>query len=255
MDRLLAKRQQLRDDIEDITKLRHIFFREKFYFFKFEKSTDPNLNAISIHAAFDLLQGFLQYQSDVEAKKTEDLQTNESAFKRIGGLLNKSKAMNSSGFVMQVQLRTTKLDENGNLVPGDLLRIQYQVVKIQKYTKPKTKTSEYVLYFSGASGENTQKVALQKLAREVRGTVVSLVSRHLLNERKEGTAMFVTFYKVCNEDCTSSDSLLRQLAAKLIYRSHCSVIGTAESGLHYDKRHHPYAAHANLRSMLSLPSL
>ena len=155
---------------------------------------------------------------------------------KINSLMENSLAMNKSGFVMQVLLRSVTKDQAGNLVPGEVHAIQYQVVKVQQAYEAKSKKTERTLYFSGPPGDQVSKMLPSRFVGDSRKVLRTLLTRNMRTDIKE-TGYFVNFYVVrLDKKPYKPIKHMRRLAAKVIYRAYSSVHGTVESGCYYANR-------------------
>lgn len=253
MSELYAKKAALREDLVHIELLNNIFFVEGFKYFSFAKPRDPNLDLVTLDQAFDLLQGcFYPPLATAKHSTTEHSWFLAKGESLIKGLMRSSAGLDRSGFVMQVQQRRRTLDEHGNTVAGEILAIQYQVVKVQELYYPKSNKTEFELYFSGAPGDHTVKIAANRLCGHGRKPLTDLLTK---NMQKNGTGaeFYVAFYRLSYHKAKETCDANKRLAAKLIYRSYCSVLGTDKAVYQYAERPRKDEAFRNIRSNLGLP--
>lgn len=99
---------ELRRRLRKVEKLKDILFVERYKFFKLVKAKGNNCVDISIDQAFDMLSDFSKHLTKPSPEGTNQLE--KANYEAVANLMSKSKAMNSSGFVMQVKLCTRAVD-------------------------------------------------------------------------------------------------------------------------------------------------
>lgn len=205
-----------------IENLRDIFFAESYKFFRFVKAKDTKMCVdVPINKAFGMLENFFHYLKDPNRQPGDYVRT---CYETVANLIEKSNAMNRSGFVMQVKLFTVVNEPDGKQKCTTLHGVQYQVLKFQRSRVPGSSKETFTLYFSGATGENTAKVTPDKLAHDKRGGVYNAVTKNLQGRfDKKTMAYYVTFFTVRNdveESKLDGDKKIRRQAALQLYRSY-----------------------------------
>ena len=111
------------------------------------------------------------------------------------------------------------------------------------------------MYFSGLAGYTRLKEADYRDSKFMMNICDSLTKafKPITKEaglRKEQT--FVTFYKVNHDNMPNEESLLKRLAAKLIYLSYSSITGSANRDYEYAERPSTIDAVMELRQTLNI---